>query len=60
MHKPSDAHQKAKNEPNPDETGVEAKPAPGVKAWPFAPGSQLDKQVARPWTPKPFYRFNQR
>lgn len=31
-----------------------------VKAWPFAPGSQLGKQVAKPWTPKTSYRFNQR
>lgn len=34
--------------------------ASAPKAWPFAPGSQLGKQVARPWTPKPVYRFNQR
>ena len=34
--------------------------APVVKAWPFAPGSQLDKQVAKPFKPKPSYRFNQR
>ncbi len=34
--------------------------APVRKAWPFAPGSQLDKQVAKPWVPKPTYRFNQR
>ncbi len=34
--------------------------APASRAWPFAPGSQLGKQVARPWTPKPVYRFNQR
>lgn len=51
---PKDKHASGNNDP---ETGS----APAVsKAWPFAPGSQLGKQVARPWTPKPSYRFNQR
>ncbi|MDO9360029.1 MAG: hypothetical protein Q7T70_13675 [Polaromonas sp.] len=31
-----------------------------AQGWPFAPGSQLGQQVAKPWTPKPVYRFNQR
>ncbi len=31
-----------------------------AKAWPFAPGSQLTHQVAKDWTPKRSYRFNQR
>lgn len=34
--------------------------APVRQAWPFAPGSQLGKQIAKPWVPKPTYRFNQR
>ncbi|MBA4329386.1 MAG: hypothetical protein C0428_14240 [Polaromonas sp.] len=62
MHKSSDSHKEAKDKHNADDAGPQARPAPasGVKAWPFAPGSQLGKQVARPWTPKPSYRFNQR
>lgn len=39
-----------------DSGGKEAK----TRGWPFAPGSQLGQQVAKPWTPKPVYRFNQR
>jgi len=34
--------------------------APVRQAWPFAPGSQLGQQVAKPFAPKPSYRFNQR
>lgn len=67
MRKPSDSHKEGKDPQNKDarnagEAGSQAspKPAAAVKAWPFAPGSQLDKQVARAWTPKPSYRFNQR
>jgi hypothetical protein len=62
MNKSSDSHKEVKDKHGTGETGPQANPAPasGVKAWPFAPGSQLGKQVARPWTPKPSYRFNQR
>lgn len=62
MHKSSDSHKETKLTPKTGDTGPQAKPllVSGIKAWPFAPGSQLDKQVARPWTPKPTYRFNQR
>ena len=62
MRKPSDSHKEGKDPQNAGEAGPQAspKPAPAAKAWPFAPGSQLDKQVARTWTPKPSYRFNQR
>lgn len=62
MRKPSDPPKKLNNR---DSAGDGAKQvggadAPVLKAWPFAPGSQLDKQVARPFAPKPSYRFNQR
>lgn len=60
MHKSSDSRKDLKNTCQADEAAPPAKPASSVKAWPFAPGSQLGKQVARPWTPKPSYRFNQR
>jgi hypothetical protein len=62
MRKPSDSHKETKDKHNAGETGPQASPAetPAAKTWPFAPGSQLGKQVARPWTPKPAYRFNQR
>lgn len=62
MRKPSDSHKEVKDPQNSAEAGPQASPTakPAVKAWPFAPGSQLDKQVPRPWTPKPSYRFNQR
>jgi hypothetical protein len=60
MRMPSDSHKETRDPQKTADTGAQAKPAPAVKAWPFAPGSQLDKQVARPWTPKPSYRFNQR
>ncbi len=62
MHKSSDSHKDIKQIHKTGDAGSQADPAPasGIKAWPFAPGSQLGKQVARPWTPKPSYRFNQR
>jgi hypothetical protein len=62
MNKPSDSHKETKDKHNAGQTGPLASQAAasGAKAWPFAPGSQLGKQVARPWTPKPTYRFNQR
>ncbi len=68
MNKSSDSHkenkdsQDSKNKDAGAHGGPQASPAPAAvsKAWPFAPGSQLGKQVARPWTPKPSYRFNQR
>lgn len=62
MNKSSDSHKEIKYKHNAAETGhlADEAPATSVKAWPFAPGSQLGKQVARPWTPKPTYRFNQR
>ncbi|MDP2033870.1 MAG: hypothetical protein Q8K29_10725 [Polaromonas sp.] len=62
MHKSSDSRKEVKTTCQSGEAGPQAKPAPtsGIQAWPFAPGSQLGKQVARPWTPKPSYRFNQR
>lgn len=62
MRKPSDPSK----ELSAQRTTGEASPQSGHagalcgKAWPFAPGSQLGKQVARPWTPKTSYRFNQR
>jgi hypothetical protein len=63
MNKPTDSHKEPTQTSKPGEAvGPQASPAPAssTKAWPFAPGSQLGKQVARPWTPKPAYRFNQR
>jgi hypothetical protein len=63
MNKPTDSQKELKQARKPGEAGdPQAGPANASsnKAWPFAPGSQLGKQVARPWTPKPAYRFNQR
>ena len=62
MRKPSDPHKEVKDKHQADDAAPEARHASGsgVKAWPFAPGSQLGNQVARPWAPKPSYRFNQR
>ncbi|MDP1564726.1 MAG: hypothetical protein Q8M91_16925 [Polaromonas sp.] len=62
MYKSSDSHQEVKDKHYIREAAPRAKPATpaGIPVWPFAPGSQLGKQVARPWTPKPTYRFNQR
>lgn len=62
MYKPSDSRKEVKVKHRIGETGPQDKSAPAsaVKAWPFAPGSQLGEQVARPWTPKLSYRFNQR
>lgn len=62
MPKSSDSHKETKDQSTSAEAGPQASPASssGIKAWPFAPGSQLGKQVAKPWTPKPSYRFNQR
>ncbi|MDO8387822.1 MAG: hypothetical protein ACK4VX_07360 [Polaromonas sp.] len=60
MHKSSDSRKEVKNTCQAAEAAPPATPASSVKAWPFAPGSQLGQQVARPWTPKPSYRFNQR
>jgi hypothetical protein len=64
MSKSPDSHQRAeqrveaKDPPDTPEDDRTGKPAAG--GWPFAPGSQLSRQVARPWVPKPVYRFNQR
>ncbi|MES2686002.1 MAG: hypothetical protein V4706_04215 [Pseudomonadota bacterium] len=62
MRKPSDPSkelnaQKAAGDASPQSGHAGAQSA---KAWPFAPGSQLGKQVAKPWSPKTSYRFNQR
>lgn len=62
MRKPSDpskelSAQKTAEDANPQASHAGALTA---KAWPFAPGSQLGRQVAKPWTPKTSYRFNQR
>lgn len=58
MDKSSEPQKTAKDQPQANNGKRESKPA--VKGWPFAPGSQLAQQIARPWTPKPSYRFNQR
>jgi hypothetical protein len=62
MRKPSEVRKDEKEQQNSGDDLPQASraSASGIKAWPFAPGSQLEKQVARPWTPKPSYRFNQR
>lgn len=61
MFKSSDSRKEVKHTQDAGQAGPQANPAAsGVRAWPFAPGSQLGKQVARPWAPKPSYRFNQR
>ena len=62
MRKPSESHKETKDADSRKDAAPQASTAakPAVKAWPFAPGSQLDQQVAKPWTPKPSYRFNQR
>ncbi len=62
MRKPSDPSRDLKATKTSDEASPQAchVSAPTVKAWPFAPGSQLSNQVAKPWSPKKSYRFNQR
>ena len=63
MRKPSDTHKEPKNGKSARDGATQAGDADAPmrsKAWPFAPGSQLDKQVAKPFAPKPSYRFNQR
>jgi hypothetical protein len=62
MRMPSDSHKQAQDKQKTGQATSGAGPgaAPVIKSWPFAPGSQLGNQVARPWTPKPSYRFNQR
>lgn len=61
MRKPSDSKE-LKATKTADDAGPQASHAGAtmVNAWPFAPGSQLGKQVAKPWSPKRSYRFNQR
>ncbi len=62
MRKPSDPSRESKAMKTSEDAGPQASHASAlaVKAWPFAPGSQLGKQVAKPWSPKTSYRFNQR
>ncbi len=62
MRKPSDPSRELKAVKTDDDAGSQTSHAGAltVKAWPFAPGSQLGKQVAKPWSPKTSYRFNQR
>jgi hypothetical protein len=62
MRKPSDPSKELKVLKTAEDAGPQASHAGALtaKAWPFAPGSQLGKQVAKPWSPKTSYRFNQR
>lgn len=62
MRKPSDTSRELKTMKTDGDAGPQASHsgAPPAKAWPFAPGSQQGKQVAKPWVPKSPYRFNQR
>lgn len=62
MRKPSDPSRELKVMKTAGDAGPQANhtDALTVKAWPFVPGSQQGKQVARPWSPKTSYRFNQR
>lgn len=60
MHKSSDSQKEIKDKHYTGGAGAEPAAPAGIPVWPFAPGSQLGKQVARPWAPKPAYRFNQR
>jgi hypothetical protein len=62
MRKPSESSRALKAMKTAEDAGPQASHAGAltVKAWPFAPGSQQGKQVAKPWSPKTSYRFNQR
>lgn len=62
MRKSSDPSGELKATKTVGEAGPQASHAGALtaKAWPFAPGSQQGKQVAKPWSPKTSYRFNQR
>ena len=61
MRKPTDSpHGKKKEDEDQSASPQASGTGSAAKGWPFAPGSQLQKQVARTWTPKPSYRFNQR
>ena len=62
MRKSADPAREVKATKTAEDAGPQASHAGAlaVKAWPFAPGSQQGKQVAKPWSPKTSYRFNQR
>jgi hypothetical protein len=62
MRKPSDPSRPLKTTKTVEDAGPQSgrTQATAANAWPFEPGSQQGKQVAKPWFPKTPYRFNQR